>query len=58
MKTTAAVCYAPHTPLSVEELELDEPREGEQGFRGDVRDLFSLHPANTFLLKMSYWLNR
>jgi S-(hydroxymethyl)glutathione dehydrogenase/alcohol dehydrogenase len=29
MKTTAAVCYAPHTPLSVEELDLDEPKEGE-----------------------------
>jgi NDMA-dependent alcohol dehydrogenase len=29
MKTTAAVCYAPHTPLSIEQLELDEPREGE-----------------------------
>ncbi len=29
MKTKAAVCYAPHTPLVVEELELDEPKEGE-----------------------------
>jgi hypothetical protein len=34
------------------------PSEGQQNFRGDVRDLFSLHPANTFLVKMSYWLNR
>ena len=34
------------------------PREGDQNFRGDVRDLFGLHPANTFLIKMSYWLNR
>ncbi|HMJ17235.1 MAG TPA: DUF5916 domain-containing protein [Gemmatimonadaceae bacterium] len=34
------------------------PREGDQSFRGDVRDLFDLHPANTFLIKMSYWLNR
>ena len=29
MKINAAVCYAPHTPLSVEQLDLDEPREGE-----------------------------
>jgi hypothetical protein len=34
------------------------PREGNQNFQGDVRDLFNLHPANTFLIKMSYWLNR
>jgi hypothetical protein len=32
--------------------------EGTDNFRGDVRDLMSLHPANTFLVKMSYWLNR
>lgn len=31
---------------------------GEGPFRQDVRDLFRLHPANTFLLKVSYWLNR
>ena len=34
------------------------PGEGTENFRGDVRDLFSLHPANTFLVKVSYWLNR
>ena len=34
------------------------PREGDENFQGDVRDLFRLHPANTFLIKMSYWLNR
>jgi hypothetical protein len=34
------------------------PREGTQNFRGDVNDLFDLHPANTFLVKVSYWLNR
>jgi len=34
------------------------PIEGDQSFHGDVRDLFSLHPANTFLVKVSYWLNR
>jgi len=31
---------------------------GTKSFEGDVRDLFSLHPSNTFLIKMSYWLNR
>ena len=35
-----------------------ESTEGNQKFSGDVRDLFRLHPANTFLVKMSYWLNR
>jgi uncharacterized protein DUF5916/cellulose/xylan binding protein with CBM9 domain len=34
------------------------PREGDKNFQGDVRDLFGLHPANTFLVKVSYWLNR
>jgi hypothetical protein len=34
------------------------PREGDKNFQGDVRDLFALHPANTFLVKVSYWLNR
>jgi len=32
--------------------------EGSNSFQGDVRDLMRLHPSNTFLLKMSYWLNR
>jgi hypothetical protein len=32
--------------------------EGNQSFNGDMRDLFRLHPANTFLVKLSYWLNR
>ncbi len=32
--------------------------EGTENFHGDVRDLFRLHPANTFLVKVSYWLNR
>jgi hypothetical protein len=32
--------------------------EGTNSFRGDVTDLFKLHPSNTFLIKMSYWLNR
>ena len=32
--------------------------QGRECVPGDVRDLFRLHPANTFLVKMSYWLNR
>jgi hypothetical protein len=41
--------------------------EGRQGFAneagvntfgGDIRNLMALHPANTILVKMSYWLNR
>jgi hypothetical protein len=32
--------------------------EGTRRFDGDVRDLMRLHPANTFLIKASYWLNR
>lgn len=32
--------------------------EGGRNFQGDVRDLMQLHPANTFLVKVSYWLNR
>jgi hypothetical protein len=35
-----------------------DPQRGTNAFQGDVRDLFSLHPANTFLVKVSYWLNR
>ena len=32
--------------------------EGFDDFRGDLRALMALHPANTFLVKVSYWLNR
>ncbi|PYP55223.1 MAG: hypothetical protein DMD44_15735 [Gemmatimonadetes bacterium] len=32
--------------------------EGTRGFRGDLGDLFSLWPDNTFLVKLSYWINR
>jgi hypothetical protein len=32
--------------------------QGTDNFQGDVRDLLRLHPANTFLVKVSYWLNR
>ena len=31
--------------------------EGTRSFAGDLRDLFDLHPDNTFLVKMSYWLS-
>ena len=31
--------------------------EGNTGFDGDVRELMRLHPSNTVLVKMSYWLN-
>jgi hypothetical protein len=33
------------------------PLEGTASFGGDVRDLMKLHPANTIIVKMSYWLN-
>jgi hypothetical protein len=32
--------------------------EGTAGFGGDLRDLFRLRSDNTFLVKVSYWLNR
>ncbi len=32
--------------------------EGAQGFRGDLSDLFNLRPDNSFLVKLSYWINR
>jgi len=31
--------------------------EGTDSFRGDVSNLFRLHPDNTFLIKASYWLD-
>jgi hypothetical protein len=33
-------------------------QEGFTNFGSDIRNLMSLHPANTILVKMSYWLNR
>ena len=30
---------------------------GPDGLRGDLNNLFQLHPDNTFLVKASYWLN-
>ena len=29
-----------------------------QSWRRDYRDLFDLHPDNTFLVKVAYWLSR
>ncbi len=34
------------------------PAEGSSGYQGDIRDLFRLHPMNTFLVKVAYWINR
>jgi hypothetical protein len=31
--------------------------EGSRSMGGDFRDLFHLHPNNTFLVKASYWIN-
>lgn len=31
--------------------------QGDNSFTGDVSDLMRLHPSNTLLVKMSYWLN-
>jgi len=32
--------------------------EGVRSFNGDVNDLFNLTPNNSFLVKLSYWINR
>ena len=29
-----------------------------QAWTQDYRELFSLHPDNTFLVKLAYWMNR
>jgi hypothetical protein len=34
-----------------------DPRYVERNLRGEYTDLFALHPANTFLLKLAYWLD-
>ncbi len=31
--------------------------QGTRDFGGDLRDLFRLHPMNTFLVKLAYWIN-
>src|SRR5262245_405294 len=33
-------------------------QEGSENFGGDMNNLFNLSPNNTFLVKMSYWINR
>lgn len=37
--------------------ELDGPDGNEFSFRRDLTDVFSQHPNNTFLVKLSYWFN-
>jgi len=32
--------------------------EGTRGFGGDLGELFALRPDNSFLVKLSYWINR
>src|SRR6266571_1303233 len=32
--------------------------EGARNFSGDLNDLFDLRPDNSFLVKLSYWINR
>jgi hypothetical protein len=34
-----------------------DPRFNERGVRSEFNDLFALHPDNTFLIKLAYWLN-
>ena len=34
-----------------------DPRFRSRGWRSEYGDLFALHPANTFLIKLAYWLN-
>jgi uncharacterized protein DUF5916/cellulose/xylan binding protein with CBM9 domain len=53
--------YRPGSTLFVvwnEGRQGSRPGEGTADFVGDVRELFRLHPANTLLVKVSYWLNR
>lgn len=35
-----------------------EPLAGVKGWREEYDDLFGLHPDNTFLVKLAYWLSR
>jgi hypothetical protein len=53
--------YQPGSTLFVvwnEGRQGSNPVEGTNSFPGDIRELMRLHPANTFLVKISYWLNR
>src|SRR5205809_2532 len=52
--------YRPGSTLFVVWTQSRHDGAGSQGSRsmgGDFRDLFNLHPDNTFLVKASYWLN-
>ena len=35
-----------------------EEEMGTRNFRGDLNQLFDVHPNNTFLIKVSYWFDR
>jgi hypothetical protein len=35
-----------------------EDRNPDHSWTRDYRELFGLHPNNTFLIKVAYWLNR
>ncbi len=53
--------YRPGSTLFVVWAHGREASSGEnlnQSWSRDYRDLFSLHPDNTFLVKFAYWLNR
>jgi len=52
--------YRPGSTLFVVWTQGRQDGVGSQGSRsmgGDFRDLFHLHPDNTFLVKASYWIN-
>jgi len=52
--------YRPGSTLFVVWTQGRQDGAGSQGSRsmgGDFRDLFGLHPDNTFLVKASYWIN-
>ncbi|MFL5576370.1 MAG: DUF5916 domain-containing protein [Gemmatimonadaceae bacterium] len=34
-----------------------DPRFRDRGWRSEYEDLFALHPANTFLVKVAYWID-
>ena len=35
-----------------------DPRFRDRAFNSEYSDLFALHPDNTFLIKLAYWLNQ
>src|SRR5690606_22245014 len=53
--------YRPGSTLFVvwnQGREGNAPHVDGTGLRKEVRDLFGIHPANTFLVKVSYWFTR